>query len=342
VAVASGSHIYIYKNMRPYFKFTLPTLEIHTSEKELWAASASSEQPIDLGALCDGLQNLRTDIGDSNLTSRTQRLLMINDRTEAQAFVETHRSFPLKRQTVVTSIATLKKSHSDDTSVSCLVLGTESSAIYILDPEAFTIMESMGLPSAPAHLSVTGLYDVDFRIVAACRNGTLCTLKRGWSTARTIAVLESQAVGLIRREKTILVGTMDHSLVCFSSKGKKLWQLRLPANILCLEPIDLVARGLQLAAVALANKQVLLFNDKHVVDCFSLNDTVSAMKFGRFGREDSALVMITVTGGLTVKILKRTAQFERMESALAPKVDQQNQKLNIPKKTKLFVDQGSI
>jgi hypothetical protein len=46
------------------------------------------------------------------------------------------------------------------------------------------------------------------------------------------------------------------------------------------------------------------------------------MKFGRFGREDSAMVMITVTGGLTVKILKRTAQFEKMESALAPKVDQ--------------------
>jgi Bardet-Biedl syndrome 1 protein len=73
-----------------------------------------------------------------------------------QAFVDTHRSFPLKRQTVVTSIATLKKSHADETSVSCLVLGTESSAIYILDPEAFTIMESMGLASPPAHLSVTG------------------------------------------------------------------------------------------------------------------------------------------------------------------------------------------
>jgi Bardet-Biedl syndrome 1 protein len=46
VAVASGSHIYIYKNMRPYFKFTLPTLEIHTTEKELWAAASSNEQPI--------------------------------------------------------------------------------------------------------------------------------------------------------------------------------------------------------------------------------------------------------------------------------------------------------
>ena len=49
------------------------------------------------------------------------------------------------------------------------------------------------------------------------------------------------------------------------------------------------------------------------------------MKFGRFGREDSAMVMITVNGGLTVKILKRTAQFEKMESALAPKVEQVTQ-----------------
>ena len=47
--------------------------------------------------------------------------------------------------------------------MSCLVLGTEASTIYILDPEAFTIMDSMGLPSQPAHISVTGLYDVDFR-----------------------------------------------------------------------------------------------------------------------------------------------------------------------------------
>ena len=44
------------------------------------------------------------------------------------------------------------------------------------------------------------------------------------------------------------------------------------------------------------------------------------MKFGRFGREDSALVLIGNGGGLVVKILKRTAQFETLESALAPQL----------------------
>ena len=39
---------------------------------------------LELGALCDGLQSLRSEVGDSRLTSRTQKLLMFNDRQEAQ------------------------------------------------------------------------------------------------------------------------------------------------------------------------------------------------------------------------------------------------------------------
>ena len=70
MAVASGSHIYIYKNMRPYFKFTLPPLDILPQEKDLWdrAAASNSDAPagtgeigggggdVELSALCDGLQ----------------------------------------------------------------------------------------------------------------------------------------------------------------------------------------------------------------------------------------------------------------------------------------------
>ena len=109
-----------------------------------------------------------------------------------QAFVDAHRGFPMKRQTVVTCIATLKKSHDEEKAVSCLILGSESSMIYVLDPEAFTILDSMVVPAPPAHLAVTGLYDVDYRIVVACRNGTICTLKRGWTEAKVLAMLETQ------------------------------------------------------------------------------------------------------------------------------------------------------
>ena len=64
---------------------------------------------------------------------------------------------------MITCISTLKKSHDEEKALSCLVLGTESSMIFILDPEAFTILDTMYLPSPPAFLAVTGLFDVDFR-----------------------------------------------------------------------------------------------------------------------------------------------------------------------------------
>lgn len=35
LAVASGAHIFIYRNSRPYFKFTLPSMEIHREEMQI-------------------------------------------------------------------------------------------------------------------------------------------------------------------------------------------------------------------------------------------------------------------------------------------------------------------
>ena len=47
---------------------------------------------------------------------------------------------------------------------------------------------------------------------------------------------------------------------------------------------------------------------------------------------------IILGGGLIIKILKRNAQFEEKDLSGGPPVAQ-NIKLNVPKKTKLFVDQ---
>lgn len=72
-----------------------------------------------------------------------------------------------------------------------------------------------------------------------------------------------------------------------------------------------------------------------------VDDVVVAMKYGRFGREDNTLVMVTQNGSLIVKILKRTAQFQMMndQDKYGTTVNSSTTKLVIPKKTKLFVDQ---
>lgn len=62
------------------------------------------------------------------------------------------------------------------------------------------------------------------------------------------------------------------------------------------------------------------------------------MKFGRFGREDGSLLLVTQGGALIIKILKRSALLEIKEPSPGPPKTQMA-KLNVPKKTKVFVDQ---
>lgn len=57
IAVASGPHIFVYKNMRPYFKFTLPVLEVNAVEEDLWRQAR--EEKIDIGVLHEMIEELR-------------------------------------------------------------------------------------------------------------------------------------------------------------------------------------------------------------------------------------------------------------------------------------------
>ncbi|XP_018022222.2 Bardet-Biedl syndrome 1 protein [Hyalella azteca] len=82
---------------------------------------------------------------------------------------------------------------------------------------------------------------------------------------------------------------------------------------------------------------VLIFKDKYVVDTIHMEAPVSAMLFGRFGREDNTFILVMKGGGLHIKILRRKARFAADDSSgLGPAAAT---RLNVPKKTKLFVDQ---
>ena len=141
ITVASGSYLYIYKNLKPFYKFCLPALEVNQTEREAW--NQVKDDKIDVLTLKEVLANIRDEIGDTNLTSRSQAYLNLNDSIEIDKFVNTYKNQPLKRMTVITCITTLKKTITDENGISCLVLGTENKEIYILEPEAFTILSSV-------------------------------------------------------------------------------------------------------------------------------------------------------------------------------------------------------
>jgi Bardet-Biedl syndrome 1 protein len=333
--VASGPYIYVYKNLRPYFKFTLPSLPINQLEQDLW--NQVREDQIDVNILREMLDGIRQEGSQGSLTVRSLRFLQLHP-SDLSAFANLYKHTPLKKQTVITCLQTMKKSLADDDAVSCLVLGTESKAVYILDPEAFTVLATMSLPSVPVLLHVSGLYDVEFRVIVACRDGAVYVVRRGNTAGKQLFALNSHAVGLEKVNKTIVVAGMDQTLQGYSTKGRSLWSVNLPAKVLSMGPMDYAQRGYQAVFVGLANSELHIYNEKFLVHVMKTEDIITGMKFGQFGRESSALILTTRGGGLSIKILKRNATFEGKEATLGPPAAQ-NTRLNVPKKTKLFVDQ---
>lgn len=334
VAVASGPFIYVYKNLRPYFKFTLPPLEVNSLELEVW--SQAKEDKIDPVTLKEMLEGIRGK-AEVPLSVRSLKFLMLEPQ-EMETFVNLYKNQPLKRQTVITCIGTLKKNMADDDAVSCLVIGTECMELYILDPEAFTVLAKMSLPSAPAFMDVTGQFDVEFRVTVACRNGNIYILRRDSKKPKYCIELSSQPVGLVRVNKNIVVGCTQESLRGYTQKGKKLWTAFLPAPITTMGVMDHKTRGYQAVLVGLANSEVHVYREKNLVNVVKSPDVVTSICFGRYGREDGTLIMTTKGGGLVIKILKRTAVFDEKDSTPGPPMAQ-SIKLNVPKKTKLYVDQ---
>ena len=187
-------------------------------------------------------------------------------------------------------------------------------------------------------MDVYGLFAVEFKLFVSCRDACIYSAKRGFKTAKLLVQLLSQPVGMVHVNGNIVVGCMDKSLSCYSAKGVTLWSLHMPGNITAVAAIDIEMQSQRLVEVAVTSKQVLIYQDKHKVDTIETNDVINAMKYGRYGRESGTLVLVSRSGALSIRILKRTVKFYPKEAAssAAPAV---LNKLVLPKKTKLFVDQ---
>ncbi|TEA11720.1 hypothetical protein DBR06_SOUSAS6910200, partial [Sousa chinensis] len=359
LALASGPCVYVYKNLRPYFKFSLPQLPPNPLEQDLWNQAKEGEgrgafvctvtqvralwrarapeAPSGEGAALEWPGEGSQAQGMQVSVLCVSRFLQL-ELCEMEAFVNQHKSKSIRRQTVITTMTTLKKNLADEDAVSCLVLGTENKELLVLDPEAFTVLAKMSLPSVPVFLEVSGQFDVEFRLAAACRNGNIYMLRRDSKRPKYCIELSAQPVGLVRVHKVLVVGSNQDSLHGFTHKGKRLWTVQMPAAILTMNLLEQRSRGLQAVMAGLANGEVRIYRDKALLSIVRTPDAVTSLCFGRYGREDHTLIMTTRGGGLIIKILKRTAVFVEGGGEAGPP-PAQAMKLNMPRKTRLYVDQ---
>lgn len=157
---------------------------------------------------------------------------------------------------------------------------------------------------------------MEYRIVAACREGHVCVLRRGWLEGKSIIQLTTDIVDMVIKpgDNFIILATTDKMLHCYTKRvriftltfrlithyilqGQRLWSAKMINSVSCLSLVTLNHLSTHLVAVGLKGGSIHLYQGRHPVDYTSVPDTPSVITFGQLGQEEH--VMVVITTGLT-------------------------------------------
>lgn len=180
--------------------------------------------------------------------------------------------------------------------------------------------------------------------MVACRDAKIYSIKGGGTRGTAVLTgqvieLESHPCAMVHVDSSLVVASMDQKVASYSVRAKKEFCVCMPAPVVAMEPM-LVRRNRVVSAyiVALKNGEVRVYREAVLFDVINLGAEVSAMRFGKFGREDNTLVLVHKSGSLTVKMLQRSA-FADLTTAASGPPPEQDIPLAVPKKTRLYVEQ---
>ncbi|KAJ3094486.1 Bardet-Biedl syndrome 1 protein [Phlyctochytrium planicorne] len=350
LALASGPHIYMYRQRKPFFKFTLPNVAPDPLESEVWsnlkeaiAQNSSAENgdlemdPVLVESAYFRLKHLREQ-ANTCLTHRSQRLVSLRTAEERFRFVQAHAGNPLIIEPAVTFVTTMPRTNSVDPPIECLIVGSEERLVYIISPPNFSIIDKFQLSSPIVYLSSYGVYENgDYRIAAVCRDNHIYLIAP--DTCYRIVQLEVPACGLVMFERSVVVGFPSYLR---SQKGRLLFVRSLPSPIVAMCEAKFPEKFFHGYVVSLANGEVRLYKDRMLLTAIYLFQPAVSVAFGVFGREPGALVMVQKNGCLTAKILKRQANLDEEAGGsgqLTGPPREQDVPIPVPRKTKLFVEQ---
>ncbi|KAH9641257.1 hypothetical protein HF086_016430 [Spodoptera exigua] len=345
VAVAYSSCIFMYRNLKLFYKYYLPSTELSMCEMEVWKQliNPTNQNADAVRPLLDSLRAIPHDL----LTVQSQNLLAFTTEQQLE-YLENNTELPRKKNAEIVCMNTMKMHSIDKWSVSCLVVATEDGDVVFLDPQTFSQLSQAklcGVKKTPFQMVTSGLYTVDYRVTIATREKTVCVLKRDWAEGRILFNTDDHiiAIEVVTADSSVMVICADHTMACYNKKGKKQWCLTLEHRPVAMTLVPVLHLGVTLTGVALASGHVHLYDGKSRRDTVFVRDVVSVMKFGQLGQEEHVLIIITGGGNLMLKILKRTADFSAHAAGveISPSGPTGQKPWLIPKKSKLFLEQSA-
>lgn len=216
---------------------------IDAFETEVWR-KLPSDRPVNYKKHIDDLKSMNI----SKLSSLSQKIISLSD-DEVEAFLKENSDPKLERLPTIVAMTTIFKSIEDEKSPNCLIIATDAGDILIMDAQSFNILHEArvcNFHATPDLISASGSYHSDFKIVIATREGSLCILRKNWLEGREIVKLHkpATAMSLLQIDQTIVV--LSNSLMCYSKKGKLLWDMKMNETVLCMTPVSLPHLGVSL------------------------------------------------------------------------------------------------
>lgn len=333
LAVAGGPYIFIYKNLKGTFKFLIPNVEPNSFENQIW--TDLKESKLDQK---DAFKQLEEFENKSELSTRSLELLSIKEDKLRCKFIEERKTLPIIISNFVVCMTTLRKNNAYDlVTTSQIVAGTEGGFIYIIDHSGSKILSKFKIPEVPFQITTLGCHDIDYRIHIAGRSGKIYTIKNGELTTIILDV-PGKICGLVRTEKSIIACTMDSYYHSYNPSGKANFSIKLPDSITCVEAMEIkIPRNFKGVLISLRNQELRLYNEKNLINIYKLTENIFGMKFGKFSKNEECLVIITDSGSLFVKSLSKTVNLD-VTSHIFQQKSGDDVNLNVPKKTKLYLD----
>uniref|UniRef100_A0A1I7ZBL1 BBS1 domain-containing protein n=1 Tax=Steinernema glaseri TaxID=37863 RepID=A0A1I7ZBL1_9BILA len=325
IAVATGTAVLIFKNLKPFYKYTLPSLDPHQDEVRAWqrfnGGQINGEQlHLILSKLkemvCEIFSTLKPpfrSIGMSELSPRSQNYLVVPE-ADREHFLAQFRDKPVTRPQTITAMTSLKRNSSELDTADVFVVATENGNIYIVDPYAYHLLESVAVPSTPVFLASYGAYDDEYRIAVTTRDSEIFVIKRGTVSSKPVASMRSDIVSICMVKKQLIIACSDKTVSFYSLKGKFFNRLKLEQPVICIEPFSYTPRQYN-GVFVVHQKEVLPHSSMSHCNPFRSN-----------------------CGGLAVSIFRRTADLEEQSRARQMTGSQQIKGNYVPKKTKIYVD----
>ncbi|VDO39820.1 unnamed protein product [Onchocerca flexuosa] len=335
LALACETTILIYKNLKPFYKFATPPLEINKDEAEAWRqAEVGLINATQLHAL---LMELLHKLGVMELTTRSQKFLSSKEANRERT-LELCLQCELVHQSTITCMTTLKRSSPEVTAIDCIVYATEYGYVYCIDTQAFTVLAKCKIPGIPVFLHAAGSYDVDYRIFVSTREAEIFKIKRDMkSVSDPIITMPADIIGMIRVGKQLVVACTDKTISFFAANGKCQNKITLNETIRGIDTLTYEPRQYIALLVAL-EREVRIYDETSLLDKEKVNGPVNWIRYGQFGYEEGALVIGTTYGGIIVKLFRRKANLEkRIKESDA--IQAQSQKISIPRRTQIYIDQ---